>query len=371
MGFIRNVTLATSQPVDLNTGFPFFPLNPAQNTIDNPLRPQRIGIDASQAIPRVILNINVPVLLFRLRTRVEARFVAAAFFGYNLEYTVNGSTSSAGFGDLRFSDDSAAGGLGVGLGFEIDIALAVDQANINFTWRSGFQRTWSEIFSRTGRANIDLIGIALRLLRSAGFDIPLEPVEASDAVRDASGTGVIWGLFDRKSNELGVNGELVLRPKVSIHGNLLTSIPQLSGFLKALKNAGAKLTAGPQLNLTFPVTLSIVRLTTEDGNYEFVRFSPGSVGPQGTHSFRGPTIRFTNDELQEVTVTHTHSVGIALTFEIKAKLKLWSIFSESISVPIDISPVLPFPLSANLSGPTFCALSNQTMAAELPEVVWG
>ncbi|MCA9780312.1 MAG: hypothetical protein KC800_26485, partial [Candidatus Eremiobacteraeota bacterium] len=167
--------------------------------------------------------------------------------------------------------------------------------------------------------------------------------------------------------ELRSNGELVLRPKVSIHGNLLTSIPQLSGFLKALKNVGAKVTAGPQLNLTFPVTISIVRLTTEDGNYEFTQFDSNA----GVHFFNGPTITNTLSELQEVTITHSHSVGIALTFELKAKLKLWSIFSESISVPINISPVLPFPLSANLSGPTFCALSKQSMAAELPEVVWG
>jgi hypothetical protein len=289
--------------------------------------------------------------------------VAAAFFGYNLQYTVNGSTTSAGLADLRLRNDSAAGGLGVGLGFEIDIALAVDQANVNFNWRSGFRRTWSEIFSRTGRANIDLIRIALGLLESAGFSIPLEEI---DSVRDASGTRTIWGLFDRRSDQFAAEGELVLRPKVSIHGNLLTSIPQLSGFLKALKNVGAKLTAGPQLNLTFPVTISIVRLTTEDGNYDFRLFSNGNFAFSG-----GPAITNTLEELQEVTVVHTHSVGIALTFELKAKIKLWSIFSESISVPIDISPALPFPLSANLSGPTFCALSKQTMAAELPEVVWG
>ncbi|MCA9777592.1 MAG: hypothetical protein KC800_12775, partial [Candidatus Eremiobacteraeota bacterium] len=199
MGFITNVQLATSQPVSLATGFPFFPLNPAQNTVDNPLVPQRIGIDGSGIIPRVILNVSVPVLLYRLRTRVTSTFVAAAFFGYNLQYSVNGATTSGGEADLRFNDDSAAGGLGVGLGFEIDIALAVDQANINFSWRSGFSRTWSQIFSRTGKANIDLIRIALGLLQSAGFSIPLEAI---DSVRDASGSRTIWGLFDRKSNEL-------------------------------------------------------------------------------------------------------------------------------------------------------------------------
>lgn len=365
MGFINDVTLATSQPVTLATGFPFFPLFPAQNTVDNPLRPQRIGFDGSGIIPRVILSVNLPILLFRLRTRVTSTFVAAAFFGYNLQYTARGATTSNGLADVRFLDDSAAGGLGVGLGFEIDIALSVDQASISFNWRSGFRRTWDEIFSRTGRANIDLIRIALGLLQSSGFNIPLEAI---DEVRDASGTRTIWGLFDRVSNQFGETGELVLRPRVSIHGNVLSAIPQLSGFLKALKNVGAKLTAGPQLNLTFPVTLSIVRLTTEDGNYDFQLFTPGN----GVHHFdNGPTIVFTPTDLQQVAVTHSHSVGIALTFELKAKLKLWSIFSESISVPIDISPVLPFPLSANLSGPTFCALSNQPLAAELPEVVWG
>lgn len=363
MGRIDNIPLATSQPVSLATGFPFFPLQPGQNSIDNPLRPQRIGIDGSEAIPREILSVNLPLLLFRLRTRVSSRFVAAAFFGYNLRYTVLGSTISTGEADIRLLDDRASGGLGVGLGFEIDIALSVDQAAISFTWRSGFRTTWSEIFSRTGRATIDLIAIALGLLRSSGFNIPLERIQE---IRDASGARAIWGLFDTASNQMRETGELVIRPRVSIHGNLLSSIPQLSGFIDALKKVGAKVTAGPQFNLTFPVTISVVRLTTEDGTYEFERFV------SGVHFFDGgPRIPIDAPDVQSLTVTHTHSVGIALTCELKAKIKLWSIFSESISVPIDLSQVLPFNPSANLSGPTFCALSNQPIAAELPEVVWG
>jgi hypothetical protein len=365
MGEINNITLATSQPRDLNTGFPFFPLQPAQNTIDNPLRPQRIGVDGSEAIPREILRVDLPLLLYRLRTRVSSRFVATAFFGYNLQYTASGSTISTGEADVRFHNDAAAGGFGVGLGFELDIALAVDQAAINFTWRSGFRTTWDEIFNRTGRATIDLIAIALGLLQRAGFTIPLEAIQE---VRDASGARAIWGLFDSVSDQMRTTGQLVLRPRVSIHGNLLTSIPQLSGFLKALKNVGAKVTAGPQLNLLFPVTIQVVRLSTEDGDYEFVEFNERL----GVHFFAdGPIISADAPDVQQLTVTHTHSVGIALTFELKAKLKLWSIFSESISVPIDLSPVLPFPLSANLSGPTFAALSNQPIAAEFPEIVWG
>lgn len=117
---------------------------------------------------------------------------------------------------------------------------------------------------------------------------------------------------------------------------------------------------------SFPVTISIVRLTTEDGQYNFRQFL------DGVHFFDGgPAIPVDAPDVRDVTVTHSHSVGIAITFELKAKIKLWSIFSESFSTPIDLSPVLPFPLSANLSGPTFCALSNRPIAAELPEVVWG
>lgn len=363
MGRIESIRLATSQPVNRATGFPFFPLQSAGTTIDNPLRPQTIGVDGSAAIPRVILDVSLPLLLFRLRTQVTANFIAAAFFGYNLQYTVVGNTISIGEADLRFRDDSASGGFGVGLGFEIDIALSVDQAAITFNWRSGFRTTWTEIFSRSGKATIDLIAIALGLLRSAGFNIPLESIQE---IRDASGTRAIWGLRDSVSGQLGPTGQMVLRPKVSVHGNVLTAIPQLAPFLDALKKVGAKASAGPQFNLTFPVTISIVRLTTEDGRYEFEQYL------DGIHFFNGgPRIPVDAPDVQSVTVTHAHSVGIALTFELKAKLKLWSIFSESISVPIDLSPALPFPLSSNLSGPTFCALSNQPLAAELPEVVWG
>jgi len=280
--------LATSQPRNLSTGFEFFPPN---TTIDNPAAPTSIGYDGSESdFGDDLLNLRIPILLFRLRTRVNARFIAAAFIGYNLQYTVSGGLNTArnSQGVLRVRDDASEGGAGVGLGWDLNMIFGVDTGTIRFTWRSGFRTTWQEAFSFNARASIDILSVAVDLLRNAGFNFPFFSA-LLDVGRFIATDGVFWGLRDRASNQMARLGYLELKPKVALHGDLLKAAgklePVLGKVLKGLKNIGIKAYAGPVLNIYFPVRMEIVRLSTEYGSYEITR-DPVPSQPEGTWFLR-------------------------------------------------------------------------------------
>lgn len=356
MGTINSQTLATSTPLNLNTGFPIFPLG---TTAANPRLPIQIGIGNSPGNNSwTLIDSNVPLLLWRIRASFTAQLVSGAFFGFNLQYTIQGQTRPDGTATLTVSGDRAAGGLGFGLGLSLSFSFRLEALRTHFSLRTGITRTWDRVFNLSPSVNIDLINLTIRLLRALGVDIPLVELPIDVSV----GSGAIYGLFDSPSGQLGSRGTLTLRPTVNVSGNLLKLIPQLRGFLKAVKNAGGKVSVGPGLNIIFPITITIVRLSTEDGNYLNGTFS------RGAFNFTGGPRAATTDPIQDVRVTHSHTVGLAFGLEFKASASLWSIFS--VSATRTINP--PFRAGTiGALGPFFTALENKPLAAKLPEVVWG
>lgn len=356
MGTINRQTLATSTPLNLNTGFPIFPVG---TTAGNPRLPIQIGIGNSPGSNSfTLVDSNIPLLLWRIRASFTAQLVSGAFFGFNLQYTIQGVTRPDGTAQLTVSGDRAQGGLGFGLGLNLSFSFRLESLRTHFSLRTGFTTTWDRVFNLSPSVSIDLINLGIRLLRALGLNIPLVELPVDVTI----GSGVIYGLFDSPSSQLGSTGRLVLRPGVNVSGNLLKLIPQLRGFLKAVKNAGGKVTVGPGLNITFPITITIVRLSTEDGNYLNGTFSGGAFNFTG-----GPRVA-TSEPIQDVRVTHSHTVGLAFGLEFKASASLWSIFN--VSATRTINPPFRTGTIGNL-GPFFTALENKPVAAKLPEVVWG
>lgn len=362
MGTINETRLATSNPVNLTRGFPFFPPN---TTVDNPIGVQTIGIGGTPSISRPLVDVTIPLLAWRFRGTVSAQVVIGAFFGYNLRYTVEGLTRANGTAQLEVTNDAAQGGLGFGLGFTLTFALRIEESRITFTWASGFRTTWERVFNLSATATIDAIALVLRILRASGVNVPLEQIST---VRQSVGNGAIWGLFDSVSSQFASRGGIQLRPALNVSGNLLSLIPNLAGFLKSVKKAGGKIFVGPQLNIVFPVTITIVRLTTEDGNYTAVRPTSSTLTFLG-----GPRISAAAPPVQNVTMVHSHTIGLEFTLEIKGSVSLWSMFSATATVPINLTAVFPFPLGArSVFGPFFTTFSARPVAAvELPEVLWG
>lgn len=379
---INPTTLATSLPRNLARGFAFLPAN---TSLENPAVPQFIGFDGSEPdFGQDLLNLRIPILLFRLRSRVNARFIAAAFIGYNLQYTVVGGINSnlRSEGILRVNGDAAEGGAGFGLGWDVIFTFALDRGFIRFTWRSGFRTTWEEVFSLTADASIDLVGAAVAALEKAGFNIGLSKL------RDFAGVRSIWGLYDRASNQMARLGYLELKPKVALHGNLLDAAAAVStkfkAFYKAVKAVGIKPSAGPVLNIYFPVRMTLVRLGTEYGSYDLrdPRLNDQFLGEPSVF-YRLVPVGNTNAPIgsppvQDVSMIHTHTIDIKVGLAIKIKIKLWSVFSQEVNIPIDLTEFLPaLRLStvqgAPLLGPYFNQLRARggTTAAELPEVIWG
>lgn len=379
MGIIRRTALATSSPLNLTRGFGFFPAN---TSIDNPSPTTIIGIGATPDLTHSLFDTITPVGVYRFRGSAGVQIIAGAFFGFNLAYSVAGGTFANGTAQLDFRDDRSQGGAGFGFGFTISFSILIDELRGSFSFERGFQNFWRRAFITSGSATIDLIAITLRLLRAAGLNVPLEQIETA---RGLGSSGAIWGLFGSASNQLSERGSLVIRPRLNVTGNILQLIPPLRGALKALKKAGGKITVGPQINIEFPVTIEIVRLTTEDGNYNFQRFRTFPEGGPGLYEFNGgPAIVNSPDPLDEVAIVHSHRIGLQFGLELRASFSMWSIFSVSASVPIPLDSVLPrVPTGVDtLFGPFFTTLNNSdnlaheeipspAVAAKLPEVVWG
>ncbi len=364
MGEIRRTGLATSTPRNLTIGFPFAARSATD--IDTPLSPVVIGIGATPSLSQPLFNVNIPLLLWRVRGTLSAQLVLGAFVGFNLGYQVQGGTFSFGEAEVLLTDVGAQGGCGFGAGFTLSFGLVLEESRIRFTWASGFRTTWERVFSITPSATIDLIRILLDVVSAAGVRVPLETI---DEGRQMAGSGAIWGLFDSVSIPVLGRGSIELRPRLSLSANILSLITPMQAPLKALKNAGGKLFVGPQLNIVFPLTIDLVRLTTEDGSYD--------IDPDNTRQIfvfkGGPSIPIDAPDVQSLTMTHAHRLGVLFTLEFRASFSMWSIFSLSASIPINLTALFPFELGARgLIGPFYTALSNQPVAAaELPEVIWG
>ncbi len=370
MGIINSTTLATSSPRNLIEGFLLFPLG---TTIDNPATTTLIGLNATPSFNRDLLRRDVPLALWRLRSSITGGLTIGAFWGFNLQYTVAGETRADGTASLAFTSDAAAGGVGFGFGFTIGINLRLEQSRVTFTWASGFRTTWERVFNISPSVTVDLIDITLRIMAANGARIPLERIQN---VRSTLGGGTaIWGLYASASSQFATRGTLTLRPTFSVSVNLLKLIAQLRAPLKALKKAGGKAEVGPVFNVVFPITISIVRLTTEDGNYAILSNRTATFTFSG-----GPRIPANAPPVRDVTITHSHSMGLEFTVDFKVSLSVWYIFNFSLTVPINLGAFFPLPpLGINrVLGPFFTKLSATAPARDvadvssmLPEVVWG
>lgn len=357
MGTINSTSLATSTPRTLTTGFPIFP---SGTSLNNPAFPRTIGIGQTPTRTFSLFQTSIPLVFWRFRGSATGTVISGAFFGFNLGYTVSGVTRDNGTATLNFSSDSARGGMAFGIGCSFTLSLALEQTRLTFSWRSGFRTTWQSVFNTSVTVALDLIDITLRILRASGLNVPIDQIAE---VRGTIGSGAIWGLLDSASGQLTSRNSLNLRPRISVSGNLLSLVPGFASFLAGLKKAGAKLHVGPVLNFIFPITISIVRLTTEDGNYE-------ATNQQGVFNFSGGPVRTLPATVRDVQITHSHTVGLTFGLEFKASFSAWSIFSVSATIPFNLSDTLGFPTAF---GTYFTALSStrQVGAAELPEVVWG
>ncbi len=361
MGQINNTRLATSTPLNLLTGFPIFPVG---TSLNNPRFPIQIGLgQPSGTTSNTIFNRTISLGFFRLTGTTTASVIAGAFFGFNLGYNVQGQTRNNGTASLTVSSDSAQGGLGFGVGIGVSLTLRVEENILEFSFRNGFTNSWRNFFTTSASVNIDLIDISLRVMRLLGVNVPLERLQA---VRDTVGSGDIWGLFSSNSSQFASRGNMTLSPRVSVSANILPRIPVFGKVISGLKKIGGKVKAGPAINIIFPITIQIVRLTTEDGNYAF------STRSGGTFNFNGGPVGTLGPTVSSVQVTHSHTVGIEFGLELKASVSLWSVFSISGGVRV------PLNLGVNVTrpdirlGPFFTALRNDSQTAlELPEVVWG
>ena len=363
MGKINKRRLSTGENRNFNSGFPMFP---AGTTINSPRTPLPIGAGYGPRRTMDLLNINCPLAWFRFVITISQQSIAGAFFGFQVGYDVEGETRNNGTASLTFSDEFMQGGLGAGLGITWTFNFRIDESILEFTFRDGFTGTWRNLLNFTISSTVDVLELAITLLSNA---LNFPPLALLNQISGVAGTGAIWGLFATNTTQgLSAGSTLGIRPRASFSVNILEKIPKIGAAIKEAKKIGVKLSLGPTFVIFFPVTLSIVRLTTEDGNYAVA----GSSG--GTFNFTGGPVGTLSPTVSNFTITHSHSMGLEWGVELRASfsvLKLLSI-SGAIRVPLNFGGDLG---RTNLNiGPFFTALSsaqNTAQREELPEVVWG
>jgi hypothetical protein len=367
MGTFEDRRLTTSTPRSLNTGFPVFFAN---STIDQPLDPRPIGSAMEERYEIRVFDTAIPLLAWRLRLRLDLGLFTAAFYGFNLEYTIAGETRNNGTGALRARLDEAAGGVGFGVNLQVTLPLGI-QRNAGFTYnfQHGIVTIWEDTFSQTLSFNVDLVNLLIVIANAvSGLQLPLDLVRAGQTV---GSNGAMWGLFAEARAQFAANrGTMQLRPTLNFSPNILDFVPETRAVLRKLRLIGAVLTMGPTFNIVFPITIQIVRLTTEDGNYavngeEFV----------GTLRLQGGPRRSLRPTVRDVAVTHSHTIGLEFTLDIRFHFTFLGLATLSQSTPIPLNFGAPQPplRATNILGPYFTRLSNNggVAKADLPEVVWG
>lgn len=363
MGRINSRRLTTGDNRNFNSGFPMFPRN---TTINNPRTPTRIGAGYGPRNSMNLLDVNCPLAWFRFVISISQQAVAGAFFGFQVGYNVEGETRNNGTASLNFSNEFMQGGLGVGLGITWTFNFRIDESILGFTFRDGITRTWRSLLNFSISSTVDALELAVKLLASV-LNVP--PLAALTEISSVAGSGAIWGLFaTNTSSGLTSGSTLSIRPRANFSANILEKIPKIGPAIKEAKKIGVKLSVGPTFVIFFPVTLSIVRLTTEDGNYNVT----GTSGR--TFNFSGGRVGTLAPTVSSFSITHSHSMGLEWGVELRASfsiLKLLSI-SGAIRVPLNFGADLGR-TELNV-GPFFTALSsaqNTAVHEELPEVVWG
>lgn len=361
MGTISNRRLTTG--TNFRSGFPLFP---SKTSIGAPAGPVPIGIGGIRSSGGTLFSVNTPLAWFRLGGSFSMTSVAGAFFGFQMGYNVQGQTRNNGTASLTFSNEFAHGGIGFGVGTTISVTARLEESVLNFSLRNGFTTSWRNLISLTGSITIDLIEILLLLLSKLTQQAALEKLSTA---RDIAGSGAIWGLFSSNSSRGLTSGStLSFRPSLNFTVNILEAIPKVGPVVKKAKKAGVKIKAGPTLVISFPVTISIVRLTTEDGNYNVTGTS------SGTFNFSGGRVGTLAPTVSSVQITHSHTIGLSFGLEFRASFSLLKLFKISgvIVIPLVIQELTN--LQASL-GPYFTTLSDSNTVAsevpELPEVVWG
>jgi len=373
MGKINRTLLTTGTNRSFDSGFPLLPKN---TSLEAPRDPVSIGAGYAPRQSDTFLDTSIPLAWFRLIISSSQQRISGFFAGFLLGYTVEGETRNDGTASLQFSSEFMQGGVGVGLGITFNFLIRLDESVTDFSFRDGFTRAWKNLLTFSASATFDILELAVNFL---GAVLNIGQLQALSEVKQIASNGAIWGLYATNATPgLSRGSTLELRPRANLSANILELIPKFGAFIKAMSKVGAKFSVGPTLVILFPISLSIVRLTTEDGDYRVngTSATPGSTTGQRLFNFTGGPRGTLGPTVSSVRITHSHTIGIELSSEIRASFSFLKIvtISAAVRIPVYLDVIgtqigTLGPYHTRLSGTP--SVSQSTPHIELPEVVWG
>jgi|GEM_PF-1974919 len=349
MATIPNTRIGTSDPPDLCKGFALFPMG-------DDVRSGAVFNRSTKDLFRV----SPQILVFKLNANATCGLAAGCCGpGYGLAFTASGATNGNQL-SLTVNDDKIVGGFfaGASAGFNVNIQISRLQVSWNWDgWNSGIKTSWTSLGSINVGVNVDFLGTILDILLQliAGSDSKaytlFQKVQNLNPALLAS-----WGFYDEKQNTLPDNSpNFFCEPSIAIPIDIVPYVEALNGIAETLKALYGSFTAGPQISIDFPLSVTPSKFTIDGVEFGNVQ----ATGRTFTATGSGPI----SDNPQNIAVELTHTPGIDIGLGVFMNLTVMKFFSVPASISFDLLSL--FNISVNF-GPFKNSVNNTVGSMTIP-----
>jgi hypothetical protein len=343
------VPIGTSNPVTLLDGLELLP----------GVTPARAGIQLSNTA-KPVLDTAASVLFLRLKFAVYYQLLlgvvgpAIGFLFDPVTVTTQNQGGQEGQGQvvLDFSGSqtiTAQSGLVVGLAFTGGLHL-VQEIYLPSSWYSPWKFKWTAVFEKQLTYTVDLCKLLVLLIKyligrsrngAQKGDMRQDPNNTLDKFLNGATS---WGLMDEVNGGFPASQALTPTPHLTIPWNMVSYVPLLAQFAKAMQAIKGDLIVGPTVSVLFPTTLRLNRFTVDGGQGlgTTADYGPPLAYTPTTVTGTGP--RFTSETPSRLTtrVTYQTQVGVLLScvFQVSAA----KIFSFGVNTPsLDLFRLMRLP----------------------------
>lgn len=287
MPTIPNTLLGTSDDASICKGFALFPA----------LGSARAGVQLSDQT-KTLVDAHPQILLWKFSCNAGYQLV----FGvcgpaYGIKFDISGDIPGDSSGDATFtlSNDNVQAGFFLGAKLRLFFNVKVERLNTRFVadgWDTRIETYWEESFDTSLEFTIDLIALALDLIRFLLKGKAAKLDKVSDFAPSLQGS---WGLLDGSSGDFSEKGTATVNPALDFPINLVSLIPAFKPVVEALEKLAGGVEAGPTIALVIPVTVTLksITVTTESSTHTYEPVNSeqpatdGKVKAKGEAGFSG------------------------------------------------------------------------------------
>jgi len=348
MSTIAKTRVGTSDDASICKGFALFPS----------VGTARAGVSLSDQTKN-LLNKTPQILAWKFGVTFGYQFI----FGvcgpaYGTAFDVAGTIpeNSTGRAQFTFSSDNVQAGFFFGASLRVFFSFNVQEYRFRWVWDgwdSHLEGYWASAFSASLDIKLDLIAIALDLIKLAlkGKDALLKKVDVfSPALQGC------FGMLDGTSGELSNDGTTTVKPTLTFPLNIVPLIPGMRTVVEGLEKLWGALEGGPTLGIVIPTDVSITEVTVKDAfgvSRAYKPIDPKTPVKNGVMETQGPRENVLYPD--NISVKLTHSPGFDISLGVYVKVSVCKLFELNASTSFELLDKLGIKVKA---GPYDNTVSN-------------